>query len=49
MGGVLLVFDVAITLGGRVMAPLDTGIIVVVERLVFILAEALFYVGTVTF
>ncbi len=32
MGGVLLLFDVAITLGGCVMAPLDTGIVVVVER-----------------
>ncbi len=32
MCGVLLVFDVAITLGGHVMAPLDTDIVVVVER-----------------
>jgi hypothetical protein len=30
--GVLLVFDVAVTLGGHGMAPLDAGIIVVVER-----------------
>ena len=32
MCGVLLVLDVAITSGGHVMAPLDTGIVVVVER-----------------
>ncbi len=30
--GVLLVFDVVITLGGHVMAPLDASIIAIVER-----------------
>ena len=31
LGGALLVFDMAIALGGHVIAPLDTGIVVVVE------------------
>ena len=31
LGGALLVFDMAIALGGHAIAPLDTGIVVIVE------------------